>query len=62
MLKFLFFIVLFYLISRYIRRMFLPSPGQKKHFNNYGKRSRRGRRHIDQIEEADFEDISDKNK
>ncbi|MBO6795388.1 MAG: hypothetical protein JJ895_15900 [Balneolaceae bacterium] len=62
MLKLIFFLILFWVISRYIRRMFLPSGGQKNHFNPPRPRSRSGRRNLDQIEEADYEDLSDNTK
>lgn len=61
MLKLIFFIIVFYVISRYIRRMFLPSSAKKNQFNPYGNRRGSGRRNFDQIEDADFEDLSDKN-
>ncbi|MCR9133815.1 MAG: hypothetical protein NXI08_14645 [bacterium] len=62
MLKLLFFLLLFWLIRRYIRRLFLPSNGRKQHFTPPRPRSRSGRRNLDQIEDAEFEDLSDNTK
>ncbi|MFN1834912.1 hypothetical protein AB2B38_006590 [Balneola sp. MJW-20] len=64
MLKFLAFIIAFYFIARYINRLFLGSgPGQGSFRpNDSGQQSRQGRnRSLDHIEDAEFEDLSDKN-
>lgn len=61
MLNLIFFITVFYLFSRYIRRMFLPSSGKKNQFNPYRNRRRSNKKNFDQIEDADFEDLSDNN-
>lgn len=61
MLKLIFFIIVFYLFSRYIRRMFLPLSVKKNQFNPYGNQRRSNKKKIDQIEDADFEDVSDNN-
>lgn len=61
MLKIIFFITVFYLLSRYIRRMFLPSTYRKNQFNPYNNRQRSDKKNLNQIDDADFEDLSDKN-
>ena len=62
MLKFLFFFFLFFILIRYINRLFLPSIGrQNKPDDNVG-RKRSPKNHFDEIEDAEFEDLSDKNK
>ncbi|HCD52414.1 MAG TPA: hypothetical protein DEQ34_08205 [Balneolaceae bacterium] len=60
MLKFLFFIALFYLLSRYIQRLFLPSKKRNQSFNPFQGQNRSGKRDFDQIEDAEYEDLSDK--
>ena len=45
---------------RYIGRMFLPSGGRKQQFNPFQNNNRKGNNKLDQIEEAEYEDLSDK--
>ena len=47
-------------MSRFIRRMFLPFSGQKNQFKTNGSRGKSRKKNFDQIEEADYEDLSDK--
>lgn len=63
MLKFLFFAVLFFLLVRYINRMFLPSGSKRQsRFNTYQGSRQSRRRDIDEIEEAEYEDLSQNDK
>ena len=41
--------------------MFLPSSGKKNQFNPDRNRRRSNKKNFDQIEDADFEDLSDNN-
>jgi hypothetical protein len=41
--------------------MFLPSSAKKNQFNPFSSRRGSGKRDLDQIEDADYEDLSDKN-
>ncbi len=58
MLKFLFFSIAFYFLMRYISRLFLPSKKQKKPFSAFKGTSRRRQDNFDEIEEAEYEDLS----
>ncbi|RNC83778.1 MAG: hypothetical protein ED557_08350 [Balneola sp.] len=60
--KFLFFMALFFVLMRYIGRMFLPSSAKRQRFNPFDQTSRKKGNRFDQIEEAEYEDLSDKNK
>tara|TARA_R110002096_G_scaffold303080_11_gene498101 strand:- start:8247 stop:8441 length:195 start_codon:yes stop_codon:yes gene_type:complete len=62
MLKILFFIALFYLGGRYITRLFLPSRSKKSQFNPFQgvNNSRNRKKDFNQIEEAEYEDLTDK--
>ena len=63
MLKTLFFIAFFYILGRYIKRLFLPSSNKNKAFNPFqgNQQSRRRRKNdFDSIEDADYEDLTDK--
>lgn len=51
---------LFFVLLRYIGRMFLPSTGRKQQFNPFQNNKRKGINKFDQIEEAEYEDLSDK--
>ncbi len=42
--------------------MFLPSSGKRPQFNPFQGSGRSGRKNFDQIEEAEYEDLSDKTK
>jgi hypothetical protein len=59
--KLLFYFIIFWVVSRYIRRIFLPSGNRNQQFNPFQNRGNRSKRNIDQIEDADYEDLSDKN-
>lgn len=61
MLKFLFFTVLFFLLVRFINRLFLPKEKQKSFFKSYNGTNRKSNK-IDSIEEADYEDLTEKDK
>lgn len=41
--------------------MFLPSSGKKQQFNPFGGNRKKKRQSFDQIEDAEYEDLSDKN-
>jgi hypothetical protein len=47
---------------RYINRLFLPSNKRQKNFNPFGSGAQNRRRNIDEIEEAEYEDLSNSNK
>lgn len=53
---------LFFVFTRYIGRMFLPSRDRKQQFNPFQRGSSKGKNKFDQIEDAEYEDLSDKNK
>lgn len=53
---------LFFVLMRYIGRMFLPSSAKRQRFNPFDQTSRKKGNRFDQIEEAEYEDLSDKNK
>lgn len=59
-LKLLFFAFLFFVVTRYLGRMFLPSTSKNKNFNPFGGANRGRKKNFDQIEEAEYEDLSDK--
>ena len=60
--KFLFFMALFFVLLRYIGRMLLPSSNQNKSFNPFQGSNQKKVNKFDKIEEAEYEDLSDKNK
>lgn len=62
MLRLLFFIALFYLIARYISRLFLPSKPRNSQFNPFQgvNNSKNRKQDFNQIEEAEYEDLTDK--
>ncbi|MBD3616834.1 MAG: hypothetical protein HUJ22_09690 [Gracilimonas sp.] len=62
MLKFIFFTIIFFFLVRYINRLFLPSNKRQKNFNPFGGGAQNRRRNIDEIEEAEYEDLSNSNK
>ncbi len=53
---------LFFVLMRYIGRMFLPSGSRNQQFNPFQRGTPKGKNKFDQIEEAEYEDLSDKNK
>ena len=60
--KLILYVIIFYAISRFIRGMFLPSPARNnQQFNPFQNQGKPGRKNFDQIEDADYEDLSDKN-
>tara|TARA_R110002072_G_scaffold34524_2_gene103178 strand:- start:8272 stop:8472 length:201 start_codon:yes stop_codon:yes gene_type:complete len=65
LVKFL-LIVGFILFLRYVNRMFLPSRKKNSQFNPFqgfgNTQSKNKRKNIDQIEDADYEDITNKDK
>ncbi len=62
MLKILFFMAVFYLGVRYISRLFLPSRSKNSQFNPFQgvNNSRNRKKDFNQIEEAEYEDLTDK--
>ncbi|WP_421773588.1 hypothetical protein [Gracilimonas sp.] len=60
MLKFIFFSIVFFLLVRYINRLFLPSNKRQQNFNPFSGGSRSRRNRFDEIEEAEYEDLSNK--
>jgi len=61
MLKFLFFTIVFFFLVRYLNRLFLPSNKRNSNsqFNPFNSSNNR-RKSIDEIEEAEYEDLSNK--
>jgi len=60
-------IVGFILFLRYVNRMFLPSKKKNSQFNPFqgfgnSQSTNKKRKNIDQIEDADYEDITNKDK
>jgi hypothetical protein len=62
MLKFIFFTIVFFFLVRYINRLFLPSNKRQKNFDPFKSGSGNRRNNIDEIEEAEYEDLSNKDK
>ncbi|MAO65600.1 MAG: hypothetical protein CL666_11425 [Balneola sp.] len=65
MLKFIFFIIIFFFVIRFINRLFLPSKKQQQSFDPFKGRSSSGfsrKKDFDEIEEAEYEDLSNKDK
>ncbi|MDR9415385.1 MAG: hypothetical protein RI564_03810 [Gracilimonas sp.] len=66
MLKFIFFIIVFIFLVRYINRLFLPSNKRQQSFNPFSDKTNSGfggrKKNFDEIEEADYEDLSNKDK
>ncbi|MDZ7807611.1 MAG: hypothetical protein U5K71_10900 [Gracilimonas sp.] len=60
MLKFLVFIIIFFFLIRYINRLFLPSNKKNKSFDPFSGRSNKRKKSFDEIEEAEYEDLSNK--
>lgn len=60
MLKFIFFSIAFYFLMRYISRLFLPSNKKQQSFNTFKGNSRTRQNNFDEIEEAEYEDLSNK--
>ncbi|MBO6584492.1 MAG: hypothetical protein JJ953_00145 [Gracilimonas sp.] len=60
MLKFIFFSIVFFLLVRYINRLFLPSNKRQQNFNPFSGGARNRRNRFDEIEEAEYEDLSNK--
>ncbi|WP_103664380.1 hypothetical protein [Gracilimonas amylolytica] len=60
MLKFLFFVIIFFFLVRYINRLFLTSNEKNKSFDPFSGRSNRRKQSFDEIEEAEYEDLSNK--
>lgn len=62
MLKFLFFTIVFFFLVRYLNRLFLPSDKRKSNsqFKPFNGSSTNRRNSIDDIEEAEYEDLSNK--
>ncbi|WP_020404309.1 hypothetical protein [Gracilimonas tropica] len=63
MLKFIFFSIVFFFLVRYINRLFLPSNKRQQQFDPFRGGSRSGfrrKKHFDEIEEAEYEDLSNK--
>lgn len=58
MLKFIFFTIVFFFLIRYINRLFLPSNKRQQTFNPFGNNKRS--QNFDEIEEAEYEDLSNK--
>lgn len=61
-MRILFYIALFYFIYRYVMRMFKPQPQNKNTSRFQGGIHRNKNNSFNQIEEADFEDITDKDE
>lgn len=53
---------LFFVLLRYIGRMLLPSSNRTKSFNPFQGSNQKRANKFDKIEEAEYEDLSDKNK
>jgi hypothetical protein len=62
MLKFIFFIIVFFFLVRYINRLFLPSNKRQNKFDPFKGGFGNRQRDIDEIEEAEYEDLSNKDK
>jgi len=65
MLKFIFFIIVFFFLVRYINRLFLPSTKRQQSFGTFSGGSRSGfkrKNNFEDIEEAEYEDLSNKDK
>ncbi|SMO79089.1 hypothetical protein [Gracilimonas mengyeensis] len=62
MLKFLFFIVIFFFLVRYINRLFLPSKKRNSQFNPFNYKPGNRGKNFDEIEEAEYEDLSNNEK
>ncbi len=62
MLKFLFFSIAFFFLIRYINRLFLPSNKRQQNFDPFRGGSRKGKNNFDEIEEAEYEELSNKDK
>lgn len=61
MLRFLLFTLTFYFLIRFISRRFFPAPKKQNSFNPFHHARRQASiRHFDQIEEAEYEDLSEK--
>jgi len=60
MLKFIFFVIIFFFVVRYINRLFLPSNKKNKSFDPFKGRSNSSKKSFDEIEEAEYEDLSNK--
>jgi hypothetical protein len=60
MLKFIVFSIAFFFLMRYINRLFLPSKKRQQNFNPFSGSSRNGRKDFNEIEEAEYEDLSNK--
>ncbi len=61
MLRFLLFTLTFYFLIRFISRRFFPAPKKQNSFNPFQNARRQTRiQHFDQIEEAEYEDLSEK--
>lgn len=65
MLKFIFFIIIFFFLVRYINRLFLPSKKRQQSFDPFRGRSSSGfnrKKDFEEIEEAEYEDLSNNDK
>jgi large-conductance mechanosensitive channel len=60
MVKFIIFSIAFFFLVRYINRLFLPSNKRQQNFNPFTGHSGNKRKNFDEIEEADYEDLSNK--
>lgn len=78
--KFIFYLVVFYFIFKFVSRLFLPSGSQQKkkggsfniNFGNFnrqngsgptnGQSTNRTKKNLDEIEEAEYEEIVEENK
>ena len=61
-IKLILYVIIFYAISRFIRGLFLPSAARNnQQFNPFKGQGKPGGKNFDQIEDADYEDLSDKN-
>ena len=63
MLKILFFMAILFIAVRFINRLFLPSrkkTGQFNPFQGFNTSSRDRKNYFDQIEDADYEDLTEK--
>lgn len=62
MLKFLFYSLLFFYLVRFINRLFLPKVKRKSPFNPFFGNGTARRNRFDQIEDAEYEVVSEKEK
>jgi hypothetical protein len=62
MIKFLFFTIVFFFLVRYINRLFLPSNKRQNSFDPFRGGNQRKNNEFENLEEAEYEDLSNKDK